>query len=671
MLTTARHLLVALALVTLARPSFAQPADNIGHRRHFHHHNDPHPTIPQNDERFTTNRTSPIELDLPREDDSFTFVVFGDRTGGPADGVSVLADAVRDTNLLEPDFVITVGDLVQGYNQTDKWMDQMREYKGIMSELLCPWFPVSGNHDIYWRGEGKPQGEHEYDYEMNFGPLWYAFTHKNCGFIALYSDEGNPETGEKNFNKPECNVMSPEQLSWLRQTLADFKDLDQVFVFLHHPRWIGGNNYGDSWEPVHKALLDAGNVTAVFAGHIHYMRYDPRDGIDYVSLATVGGAQSGEVPDAGYLHQFHVVNVRQQQIALASIPVGEVQDVREITGELSKEVASLARSEPKLEGGVIITSNGGGGGDLTARYVNPTSRPIEVVLTPDSEDNWWTYLPDHAHAVIQPGEEKTFAFRVDRLGGSINDRFRPAEMVVSMDYLAEGHRYAIPESRTMIPISIELPQPSTPPGESVLAVNGKDGYLQLRPEQIAVPDGPMTLECWMRADTFADRVGLVTKTEGSEYGIFVNNGRPAFSIHLNGRYVEVSGAEGDLKPETWYHVAGVFDGREVRLYVDGQLVDAKPGAGKRTTNNLPLIIGGDVTGSGGMTSPFDGQIDALRLSTTARYAGQRFTPQRRATSDKDTLLLLNFDGQVAAWLFDESTHNAHPLIQTGATLITE
>ncbi|MEZ6164979.1 MAG: hypothetical protein R3B67_11140 [Phycisphaerales bacterium] len=46
-------------------------------------------------------------------------------------------------------------------------------------------------------------------------------------------------------------------------------------------------------------LVEAGNVAAVFAGHIHYMRYDgKRDGIEYVSLTT-GGHQRETVPDAG------------------------------------------------------------------------------------------------------------------------------------------------------------------------------------------------------------------------------------------------------------------------------------------------------------------------------------------------------------------------------------
>ncbi|MCL4219759.1 MAG: metallophosphoesterase [Phycisphaerales bacterium] len=662
--TIAMGVCAALACVSAGQ-------DNIGHQRHFHRHGQPHETVPADATRFMTNRGSGADLSLPKEDDAFFFVVFGDRTGGPAEGVSVLADAVRDTNLLEPDFVMTVGDLVQGYNQTEAWMEQMREYKGIMGQLLCPWFPVAGNHDIYWRGEGpKPAGEHESSYEMHFGPLWYGFKHKNCGFIALYSDEGNPATGEKNFNKAECNLMSAEQLGWLKQTLAEFKELDHVFLFLHHPRWIGGN-YGNTWEPVHQVLVEAGNVTAVFGGHIHNMRSDPRDGIEYVSLATVGGAQPGTVPEAGYLHQFHIVTVRKGQIAMAAVPVGEVMDVREITGELSRETVKLAQMKPAIAGGVTISADGSGGGEVRATLKNPTSRAIEVVFAPESPDNWWTYLPDHAHAVIEPGVERAFVFRIDRLGGVINDRFRPADLVVSMDYLAAGHRYAIPEQRVMVPMEISLSAPGRPERESVLALDGKTGHLELRADQVSVKEGPLTVECWMRAEKFGDRVGLLTKTENSEYGIFVSKGRPTFSVHLNGRYVEVGGRDGDLKSGQWYHMAGVFDGREVRLYVDGALVEAKAGSGKRTMNALPLMIGADVTGEGGMISPFEGRMDGVRISETARYAGVSFRPVRRLESDGDTVLLLNFDGQVGPWVYDESGRGAHPMMGVGARLVEE
>ncbi|MEM8712865.1 MAG: metallophosphoesterase, partial [Planctomycetota bacterium] len=241
--------------------------------------------------RFLTNRKSGVDLPLPEEEEAFFFVVYGDRTGGPASGVALLREAVAETNLLGPDLVMTVGDLIQGYNEPDAWMAQMREYHDAMAPLRMPWFPVAGNHDIYYRSRDRsvprPAEEHEARYEMHFGPLWYAFRHKSAWFIVLYTDEPNPDTGERNFNDPDCQRMSPEQLAWLDETLKVTSDAPHVFVFCHHPRWIDGR-YGNDWDKVHQRLVKAGNVKGVFGGHIHRMRYDPRDGIEYFALATVG-----------------------------------------------------------------------------------------------------------------------------------------------------------------------------------------------------------------------------------------------------------------------------------------------------------------------------------------------------------------------------------------------
>ena len=271
-----------------------------------------------------TDRYSPVILEKPSEEESFTFGVFGDRTSGVRSGLRVLAQAVGEMNILGPDLVMTVGDLVQGYNERPKWLEEMSEYKAVMDELVVPWFPVAGNHDVYWRGENRPENEHEGDYEANFGPLWYAFEHKDCWFIVLFSDEGNFRTGEKNFKKPECQMMSPQQTEFLRNSLELAQDAKHVFVFLHHPRWTGGN-YGNDWDRIHQILVDAGNVSACFAGHTHRMLYDgTKDNIEYYTLATTGGNVPGDNVNAltGTFHHYNLVTVRGDDFYVATVPVG-------------------------------------------------------------------------------------------------------------------------------------------------------------------------------------------------------------------------------------------------------------------------------------------------------------------------------------------------------------
>lgn len=613
--------------------------------------------------RFITNRKSGVNLPLPDEEDAFFFAVYGDRTGGPAEGVAILREAVAETNLLGPDLVMTVGDLIQGYNAEDEWMGQMREYKDAMSALRMPWFPVAGNHDIYYRperrGDPRPAEEHEGRYEMHFGPLWYAFKHKSAWFIVLYTDEPNPDTGERNFNKAECQRMSPEQLAWLDQALTHTADAEHVFVFVHHPRWVGGK-YGDDWNKVHERLVKAGNVKAVFGGHIHRMRYDPKDGIEYFALATVGGHQDGSVPEAGFLHCFDLVTVRKDRIERATLPVGATMDPREITGEVSAQAPRLLNVRPRWEGSVRLGANGEVTERLRFSLKNPTDAQVDAEARFTSNDPRWTFTPDHVHGRIGPNGTMRGEVTVTRPAGSMDQGLQLPVMDLGFDYLTDSARFAVPRRQEYLPFDLSsVPAPPVPTTEQVLALSGSDAdYVSVASSELQLPDGPFTLEAWVKPDRFKGRQGIVAKTEGSEFGFFANGGELAFPVHLDGAYVEPKSGETRMRVGEWQHVAGVFDGAELRLYLDGRLVGRAEADGKRTPNDLPLVVGGDVNNRGRCTSSFDGLIDEVRLSRSAVYSGESFDPARRLERGPETVLLLHMDAALGPFLRGGATAGA-------------
>lgn len=444
-------ILIGLMPLLAPRLACAQTEDNIGHARHRFKHGDKLDTQQPSKERFTTTRSSDVVLPLTTEDNVFTFLVFGDRTGGPIKGVSILADAVREANLLGPDFVINIGDMINGYNETPLWMEQMNEYKTIMSELLCPWFPVPGNHDLYWRGGTIPPKEHEEDYEKNFGPLWYAFEHKKCWFIVLCSDEGDPETGRKDFKKPASQKMSDAQFAWIQETLKKAAKAERIFVFLHHPRWRGGQ-YGDDWNKVHRSFVEAGNVAAVFAGHIHYMDYDCRDGIEYFILATTGANQKGTIPAAGNLHEYHQVLVRKDRISVAAIPVGHLLDPREITLSLRTELSAFAKQKRTITPKLALEGDGSLSGKASLTIKNTTTGTLEVVATGTSEDSRWSFEPKTIAKTLQPGAEEKLTFQIARIASPIDNTFRDANIRLDVVRLTAGSRIAVPMTMLTVPL---------------------------------------------------------------------------------------------------------------------------------------------------------------------------------------------------------------------------
>ncbi len=102
-----------------------------------------------------------------------------------------------------------------------------------------------------------------------------------------------------------------------------------------------------------------------------------------------------------------------------------------------------------------------------------------------------------------------------------------------------------------------------------------------------------------------------------------------------------------IDPGVWHHIALVYDGSELRYYVDGELVDSA-----EETGDIPDYDGRTVIGAMdriSFRSSMLGLIDSLRISNSARYSGTSVPFQRGDFDvDADSIMVFNFNGPASA-----------------------
>ena len=278
-----RSALAFVVALSLIGPAFA-------HEGHVHEHDDANnaPKFPRGIILPAVEGPKPWS-DKPTLDDPdrFQIAIMTDNTGGHRPGIWM--KAVERLNLLRPTFVMSVGDLIEGYSEDPAEIEaEWKEFLGFIDAMQMKFFFVAGNHDV-----SNPK-MHEM-WRKHFGREWYSFDYRGVHFVALSSEDTHDQIG-------------PEQLAWLKDDLAKRTDARWTLLFFHKPLWViserakaAGNEDKTNWPAVEKLLGDRPH--SVFAGHVHhYVQYDRR-GMKYYHLATTGGgSQLRGVPYGEFDH---------------------------------------------------------------------------------------------------------------------------------------------------------------------------------------------------------------------------------------------------------------------------------------------------------------------------------------------------------------------------------
>lgn len=214
----------------------------------------------------------------------FTFAFLTDIHLQPElDAVAGFQKAIDTINLINPDFVLTGGDLVmdvldQSYSRADSVYNL---YKKVSGGLNMPVYNSVGNHEIYaWHRDEAGIEEHpEFGkgmYEKRIGPRYYSFDHEGWHFMvldAMYRDEEGRYFGR----------IDNEQVEWIKEDLQKTGKETPIVVSTHIPFLTSYTQLTKgSLEPnsrvmvvenARDVLLDFYdyNLKLVLQGHLHFL----------------------------------------------------------------------------------------------------------------------------------------------------------------------------------------------------------------------------------------------------------------------------------------------------------------------------------------------------------------------------------------------------------------
>ena len=134
----------------------------------------------------------------------------------------------------------------------------------------------------------------------------------------------------------------------------------------------------------------------------------------------MGAGQSFTVPQAGWLHHWNLITVRDDQIQMAMFPVGEIMDPRMMTEQNRSEARRLRDVRPEFLSALPVQEEGSVDAEISVRLANPNpDRGVRWHVTLEGDDRW-DLEPNHRHAQASGNAVTEMTFRVRRIPGPVS-----------------------------------------------------------------------------------------------------------------------------------------------------------------------------------------------------------------------------------------------------------
>lgn len=181
---------------------------------------------------------------------------------------------IAELNLLKPEFVVHLGDIVNPVPELPTYAEAAGHFKNQIADLEAPYFVVPGNHDVgdkpvSWMPAGTVTDEFLEIYRAHFGKDYYSFEQNGIHQIVLNASIIN--SGLESEQK---------QRDWLEADFATHKD-SRIFIYIHYPPYVSNREENSSYDNIDEpgrtwllTLIERYKPEAMFCGHVHNFWYD-------------------------------------------------------------------------------------------------------------------------------------------------------------------------------------------------------------------------------------------------------------------------------------------------------------------------------------------------------------------------------------------------------------
>ncbi len=299
-------------------------------------------------------------LDFNNNPYNFQFAIVSDRTGGHRPGVFL--KGIQKLNLLQPEFVMSVGDLIEGYTEDLEELNrQWNEFNGFIDSLSVPFFYLPGNHDI-------TNQVMEDLWIEKFGETYYSFVYGDVLFLCLNSEDQKRGAGR--------GTISDEQFEWAKKVLAENESVRWTLIFMHQPLWHQEDT--KRWNELEGFLAERPHT--VFTGHEHRYVQENRNNGNYFVLATTGGGSSLRGPALGEFDHVVWITMTEQGPMMANLQLEGIIEEDIVTAEAKENIRSvLSKTAIQIEPLYIKNKSGKfKDGNVTIKITNDENVPMMV-----------------------------------------------------------------------------------------------------------------------------------------------------------------------------------------------------------------------------------------------------------------------------------------------------